>query len=241
MKRFFIVLFIAAASQYLFSQSSYLQLSLFDDGDFSVTFDNTSFGTGNYAEFDQVSPGEHSLKVMREGINVPPQGNVIFDGKVKIPAGQDIYAVIDEYNSLVVYKKKPFGEKRNIPYGENFYKCSGDGTKKEYDKKDDRTTTDECRYRIMKKEDFKELKSSVNNRAFESTNIDIIKTAIDANQFSAEQIRELLNYFTFESNKLEIAKYSYKKVCDTKNFFKVYDAFDFESSVQELKNYISGK
>ncbi len=240
MKRFLLIFFAVAALQLAFSQGSYLQLSLFDDGDFSVTFDNTALGTGNYAEFDQVSPGEHSLKVMREGVNVPPQGNVIFDGKIKVPAGQDIYAVIDEYNSFQVYKKKSYGEKRNVPYGEFFTKCSGDGSTRKPEKNDE-TTTDECRYRIMKKEDFIELKSSINNRAFESTNIDILKSAIDANQFSAEQVRQLLGYFTFESNKLEIAKYSYKKVCDTKNFFKVYDAFDFDSSIQELKNYISGK
>jgi hypothetical protein len=223
MKRFLAVLLFAAASQFIYSQTSYLQISLYDDGDFSVTFDNTSYGTGNYAEFDQVSPGEHSLKVMREGTNVPPQGNVIFDGKIKIPAGQDIYAVIDEYNSLQIYKRKTYGVKRYIPYGDYFVKCSGDGSTKVTEKKEDLTVSDECRYKIMKKEDFDDLKSSINNRAFESSNVDVLKTAIDANLFSAEQIRTLLNYFTFESNKLEVAKYSYKKVCDSKNFFKVYE------------------
>ena len=58
-----------------FSQTSYLQLSLFDDMDFSVVFDNTEFSAGNFAEFDNLSAGEHSLKVIKAGINVPPQAN----------------------------------------------------------------------------------------------------------------------------------------------------------------------
>ena len=76
---------------------------------------------------------------------------------------------------------------------------------------------------------------------FESTNLNIVKTAIDKNYFSSEQLREILKYFNFESNKLEIAKYAYTKICDKNNFFKVYDAFNFDSSIDELKNYISGK
>lgn len=93
----------------------------------------------------------------------------------------------------------------------------------------------------MKKDDFDDLKKSVNNRNFESSNSAVVKTAIDNNILSSEQVKELLKFFTFEDTKLEIAKYSYKKVCDKNNFFKVYDAFDFESSITELKNYISGK
>jgi hypothetical protein len=94
---------------------------------------------------------------------------------------------------------------------------------------------------MMKKDDFKDLKSTINNMNFESTNLDVVKTAIDNNYFTSEQVRELLTYFTYEDNRLIVAKYAYKKVCDQKNFFKVYDAFNFESSVSELKNYISGK
>jgi len=93
----------------------------------------------------------------------------------------------------------------------------------------------------MKKDDYSDLKKSINNRNFESTNSATLKTAIDNNYFTSEQVVELLRYFTYEDSKLEIAKYIYKKVCDPGNFFKVYEAFDFDSSVQELKNYISGK
>ncbi len=221
-----------------FSQNSYLQISLFDDGNFLVTMDNTSLTQGNYAEFDNLSAGEHSLKISRVNTDLNTQGDVIFDNKIKITSGSDIYAVIDEYNAFVIYKKKKYGFNRLIPIGEFVLKCGDNNTKKV---KDEFSTTDECRYKVMKKDDFNDLKGSINNRNFESSNSAVVKTAIDNNYLTSDQVRDLLRYFTFEDTKLEIAKYSYKKVCDTKNFFKVYDAFDFESSISELKNYISGK
>ncbi len=218
-----------------FSQGAYLQLSLFDDGDFNVTFDDVKLLDGNLAEFDNVTPGEHSLKVVRISANTPVQENVIFDGKIKIPAG-DNYAVIDEYNAFNIFKKKTYGNNRYVCTGEFIRKC-GHGSKE----KESEYSTDECKNRVMKKADFDDLKSSIGNRSFESTNTNILKSALENNYVSSEQLRELLMFFTFETSKLEVAKFAYKRVCDTKNFFKVYDAFTFDSSVEELKNYISGK
>lgn len=122
--------------------------------------------------------------------------------------------------------------------GETIRKCGETG---KYTDKDKRNNSDGCNGKAMQKDDFKDLKGSINNRSFESTNLDKAKTAIDNNYLTSEQVKELLGYFTFESNKLELAKYSYKKVCDQGNFFKVYDAFDFDSSITELKDYISKK
>ena len=221
-----------------YSQGSYLQISLYDDGDFSVTLDNTTLGAGNYAEFDNLPAGEHSLKIVRLTEN--SSGETAFDGKIKIPSGSDLYAVIDEYNAFMIYKKKKYGFNRYVPTGEQSRKCGDDGVK--INKNNESTSNDsECKFKVMKKDDYSDLKKSINNRNFESTNSATLKTAIDNNYFTSEQVVELLRYFTYEDSKLEIAKYIYKKVCDPGNFFKGYEAFDFDSSVQELKNYISGK
>jgi hypothetical protein len=232
----FSLTFVILITSLTFSQGSYLQLSLYDDGDFSVTFDNVTLSAGNVAEFDNISPGEHSLKVVRESPNVPAQSDVIFDGKIKIPAG-DVYAVIDEYNSFLIYKKKKFNQDRYSYTGDFIRKCGTTGN----EQKESEYVYDVCKNKVMIKDDFDDLRSDINNRNFESTNVTVVKSALDNNYVSSDQLKQLLGYFTFESNKLEVAKYAYKKVCDTNNFFKVYDAFNFDSSVEELKNYISKK
>ena len=233
-----VLIFVFTISAY--SQGSYLQISLYDDGEFSVTLDNITLGSGNYAEFDNLPAGEHNLKIIRLMDNGATE--TAFDGKIKIPAGSDLYAVIDEYNTFTIYKKKKYGFNRYVPTGEQSRKCGDDGTKNNDNRNDQPTSnTNECKFKVMKKDDYKDLKGSINNRNFESSNTATLKTAIDNNYFTSDQVVELLRYFTFEDSKLEIAKYIYKKVCDPGNFFKVYDVFDFDSSVQELKNYISGK
>lgn len=234
------ILFLMLLSSCIFAQSSYFNLCMYDESEFYIIFDSISYSDpGNYAEIDNVSPGEHKLKVIRYDASMSAEGNVIFEGSIKIPAGFDIYAVIDEYNNLSVYKK--------VKYMLNRCDCASDTRirigDKSVIKKDvtDKGLPDECKNKVIKRENFKDLKSSINSRNFESTNTTIVKEAIDLNYFTSEQVLGLLSYFTFEDSKLEIAKYSYKKICDKNNFFKVYDAFKFESSVEELKNYISGK
>ncbi|MCX7878421.1 MAG: DUF4476 domain-containing protein [Ignavibacteria bacterium] len=232
-----IVFFILTGIVY--SQSAFLEISLYDGGEFRIVFDNQEFSWGNYASFDNISAGEHYIKIEKEGVNVPPQGNIIFEGKVKIPAGSDSYAVINEYGEFLIYRKLPYMKDRIDCETRSRRRCGSD-TKKESDNKQSEISND-CRYKVIKNDDFDALRKSINNRNFENTNIDILKSAIDKNYFTSQQIKTLLGYFSSEDNRLEIAKYSYKKVCDRNNFSVVFEAFSFDSSIKELKNYISDK
>jgi hypothetical protein len=238
--RLAVKLFIFLLPAVVFSQGSYLNVSLFDDTEFFVTFDNTSYNQpGSYAEFDQISPGEHNLKIIKYDATVPAQGSVLFEGKVKIPAGYDLYAVIDEYNAFTIFKKVKYFNNRCEWGCENRKKCGdkdGEKLNESYNEK-----ADDCKYKIIKEDEYKALKKDINNRNFEATNSTVLKSAAEKNYFSSDQVRELLGFFTFEDSKLDIAKALYPRVCDKNNFFKVYSAFSFDSSVEELKNYISGK
>ena len=64
------------------------------------------------------------------------------------------------------------------------------------------------------------------------------KSVIDNNLFTTDQVREILSWFVFESNKIELAKYTFKNTVDRNNYYKLYDIFVFESNVVELDNYI---
>lgn len=97
---------------------------------------------------------------------------------------------------------------------------------------------DEGYYGVIRNRDFNDLKKVINDRWFESTKMDFAKTAIDENYFTIDQVRELLELFTFESSKLELAKLAYTKTVNNKKYFKLYDVFWFESSVTELNDYI---
>ena len=238
---FLLVLFFISGSKCI-SGDTYLQLSLFNDADFTVVLDDISLNEpGNIAEFENLAAGEHFLRVVKSGANVPSKDDVLFEGKIKIPSGFNVYAVIDEYNAFSIYKKVPV-EKGRCRVNCDYYRyCGGTGHNVHHEEHHENIVSDECKYKIINENDYREFKKSIGSRNFEGTNVDITKEMLDKNTVSSEQVREILGFFTFESDKLENAKYAYKHTCDQKNYTKVNDAFTFDASVQELRNYISGK
>ncbi len=88
--------------------------------------------------------------------------------------------------------------------------------------------------------DFESAKSSIANKSFESTKLEIAKQIIGSNCVVADQVKQIMQLFDFESSKLDFAKFAYGHTYDKGNYFKVNDAFDFESSVSDLSSYIGG-
>lgn len=93
----------------------------------------------------------------------------------------------------------------------------------------------------MLEQDFNDLKSTIASKSFEETKMTIAKQVLLDHCLLASQVKQLINLFTFEESKLEFAKYAYDYTYDRGNYFKVNDCFTFESSIEELNNYISSK
>jgi len=66
----------------------------------------------------------------------------------------------------------------------------------------------------MYPETFNSLCSVLQNQSFDSNKLIIAKDAILKNGINASQLRILLSYFSFDSNRLELAKYAYPYVVD---------------------------
>ncbi len=90
----------------------------------------------------------------------------------------------------------------------------------------------------MNRTDFEGAKSSIASKSFEETKLQIAKQIVGANCCTAAQVKEIMKLFTFEASKLDFAKFAYKYTYDQKNYYKVNDAFEFESSISELTSYI---
>lgn len=83
-----------------------------------------------------------------------------------------------------------------------------------------------------------EVRQSIQSKSFEDTKLTVAQQAIKANCFTSKQIKEILTLFDFESTKLDLAKFAHKYVFDKKNYYQVNDAFEFESSIDDLNNYL---
>jgi hypothetical protein len=200
--------------------NSNLNLKLFDHSFFTIQFDDKIFD--EYAdEFDiyDIEAGNHYMKVVKSSpwIYGGPSGQItVFDGFIYIKPGKELFGVIDKFNRFKIIKQFPIngnsGNNNNYPPITYNYPMS------DYD--------------------FVQLKQVIDNATFESSKMKIAEQTIASNYFYAEQVVELLNLFTFESSKLQIAKLAYPHTLNKGKYYIVNSAFTFESSIDELNQFI---
>jgi len=92
--------------------------------------------------------------------------------------------------------------------------------------------------RAMTNIDFTQAKETLRREWFENTRLETAKQIIDRNYFTSQQVKEMVLLFTFENNRLDIAKYAYGKTVDKGNYFMLNDAFTFNNNKEALKEYI---
>jgi len=90
----------------------------------------------------------------------------------------------------------------------------------------------------MEDSDFQIALRSIDSKSFSDSKLLVAKQVLDKNCVLSTQVMQIMEQFDFEEDKLEIAKYAYGSTLDIGNYFRVNDAFDFESSIEELDTYI---
>ena len=89
--------------------------------------------------------------------------------------------------------------------------------------------------------EFTEAKASIESKGFEESKMTLARQIGDGHCFATDQVKGIMGLFSFEETKLEFAKYAYDHTHDIGNYYKVNDAFGFESSIDELNKYIKGR
>ena len=90
----------------------------------------------------------------------------------------------------------------------------------------------------MAPQSFEALKATLRNEGFDNSRLNIAKQAAAANIFSAAQVKEVMQLFSFDESRLDIAKTFYPRTIDKGNYFTVSDAFTFSNSKDALMEFI---
>ncbi len=106
------------------------------------------------------------------------------------------------------------------------------------DRNYDRDNSFDNNNRAMNSQDFNQAKETLRRVWFENTRVTSAKQIISENYFTTQQVKELLQLFTFENNKLDLAKHAYGRTTDRNNYFVINDVFTFNNSKDELARYI---
>ncbi len=89
--------------------------------------------------------------------------------------------------------------------------------------------------------EFAEAKKSIEAKSFEDTKKNMAMQIAGDRCLTVEQVKGIMSTFSFEDTKLEFAKFAYGHTYDISNYYKLSDAFSFESSMEELNEYVRSR
>ena len=95
--------------------------------------------------------------------------------------------------------------------------------------------------RSMDAASFGKAKQTIESKGFDDTKLSSAKQVAKANCLTTDQILEVMKVFGFEESRLEFAKYAYDFCFDQNNYYNVSQGFSFDSSTEELNEYIETK
>lgn len=89
--------------------------------------------------------------------------------------------------------------------------------------------------------DFAEAVKSIESKSFEDSKVTTANQVLKGNCLSTDQIKKVMELMTFEESKINFAKAAHDRCPDPQNYWKLNDAFTFESSIDDLNDYINAK
>jgi hypothetical protein len=92
--------------------------------------------------------------------------------------------------------------------------------------------------RQMSDYDFSRALNSISMQRGDFQKVESARQIINTSFFSSTQVKQMLQLFSFENDKLDLAKLAYSKTVDKQNFSIVSDVFNSYSSRDELARYI---
>lgn len=215
---------------------SQLNLKFFDNSNFTLVFDHQKFHAPSSSfNLNNLTPGNHRVKIFKKsyGYN-QPHHQMVFNGFIAIPAGTQVFAMIDYYNQLNIVSQTPLYASNNYGY-DNCSDDNYDGYYNNYNAGYCAPVAPVC----MSNQAFNQLMNTISNTTFDSNKLQIANQAISMSGITSSQVLSLMNLLTFESNKLSLAESAYPYTIDKQNYFMVNNGFTFSSSISTLNNYIS--
>ena len=235
MKKTFTLLTALFFSAILFAQSK-LSISASGNADIRVMVDGIRYtSNGRDIVINNLRTGNHSVKIFRAG-----NDRNRYNGNNRNNGYQLVYSnnlfVKPQYHVDITINRfgKAFVDEQMISSGYN-------------DEEDEWGVDNNDQYyegnsrRAMENNAFQQLKQSIERESFDNTKMKIAKQFVSINYFNTAQVKELVGLFFSESSKLELAKYMYDYTVDKGNYFLINDVLFFNSSKEELMDYIKNR
>lgn len=251
---FLIVLLSLAQMTLAQSRRSSLHIRLRNDKLLTVVLDGRHYKRfGRSITFGDVPAGNHEIKVYRFFPNDDPRYSdsrpravLIYKGRMRIDPATTYFCTVDPQ-----YKTMSIRESREAYYDdERTYKIDEQpefdedrdnqsyarDKDKDWDK--DRQNRDNRDKNILSNDELYTLQAAVEERYGSDDKVRLIKNYLQDKKLTTEQVKTIIAWLSFESSKLEIAKYGYPRCTDPEKYLQVSSLLNFQNSKTELEEEI---
>ena len=238
MKKTFTLLLASLFSLSLLAfDGSRLSISTVSNTDLKIEVDGRRMTMrDNSITLGNLNDGYHDIKIFRDSRK---RGNgfgfgrkkeeVLYNSRIYLRRGFHLDITVNRFG-------KVFTDERRIDRDDEWYN--------EDDRRyDDRDRDRDDRYdngysRAMNQRDFDQVKQSLQKEWFENNRLTSAKFIIENNFFTTAQVKELMQLFSFDDKKLDVAKAAYRKTVDKNNYYQCMDMLTFSSNKEELARFI---
>lgn len=238
-------------------RSGRLTIATYDNAAIRVEIDGRRYSErDNTIRINNINPGHHSIQVYRSAgrsndVFGRSRDRLIYSTSLYVKPEHQVDIYIDRSGRADVRERdlnRKGRNNRNKDWDrdndrwDDYEKWEDNrGNNDKWDRNDDRyDRNDRNDYgRAVSYESFQSMKQSLRRESFDNSRLTLAKQMMERNNFEAAQVREMLQFFSFESNRLELAKHAYRNTVDKRNYHVIYDMFSFSSSKDELSRYIS--
>lgn len=192
----------------------------------------------NTIVLNNVQPGNHSITVYKNNRNGNGYGNngkdnrrnnnnrydqrdVLYNSNVYVRSSYHVDVMVNRFGKALVDERAI-----NSKYGDD---------DDWYDNNNGSGGYSNGYSQAMSDYDFNQLVQKIRSQWIGK--MSTARDGINNNYFNTYQVRQILEIFSSESDKLELAKLSYRNVVDKQNFRQLYDLFSYRSQT-ELDQYL---
>jgi hypothetical protein len=132
------------------------------------------------------------------------------------------------------YGNQLFKDNNNVNEFDNFVRERRGGNRiNDRDKKDDRNI---C---MVSDAEMNDIVMAARDQSFDNKKLDMLKQIVTAKKcFRVAQIKQMVEMLTYETNKVDLAKYCYAFCTDRSDYYKINSSFSFSRSSDELNKFI---
>ena len=234
MKNFFTLLVatILTTSAFAYNESK-LTVTFAAKSNVQVVINGRSYQTNDNAiVLNNVQPGSHRIQIYKtnrngnsNGRNRNDRNELLYATTVQVKPNYHLDIMVNRFGKALI-DERSLRSANGRWDGDDWYSDANGGA---YGNTYSQT---------MSESTFNQFLQQVKSQWSNNGKINAAKDGLNRNYFTTAQVRQVLQMFSSENDKLELAKLAYRNTVDQRYYYQLYDVFSFQSTKEEMDRYI---